>query len=58
LEEAASEFDVAVKRSRGKFDEASQNLARLRQMLDGPSPAMIAGLKTVEGAPGVVIKAE
>jgi hypothetical protein len=51
-------FIIAVKRSRGKFDEASQNLARLRQMLAGPSPAVIASLKTVEGAPGVVIKAE
>jgi tetratricopeptide (TPR) repeat protein len=58
LEEAASEFDIAVKRSRGKLAEASQNLSRLRQMLDGPSPAVIASLKTVEGASGVVIKAE
>ena len=57
-EEAAREFEAAVKRSRGKFIEASQNLARLRQMLDSPSPAMIAGLKTVEGAPGNWMKAE
>jgi len=58
LEEAGREFEAAVKRSRGKFAEASQNLARLRQMLDGTSPAMIASLKTVEGAPGSGMKAE
>lgn len=58
LEEAAREFEIAVKRSRGKFAEASQNLARLRQLLDGSSPAMIASLKTVEGAPGARMKAE
>ena len=58
LEEAGREFEAAVKRSRGEFAEASQNLARLRQMLDGPSPAMIASLKTVEGAPGSGMKAE
>jgi tetratricopeptide (TPR) repeat protein len=52
LVEAEREFETAVKRSRGKFAEASQNLARLRQMLDGASPGIIAGLKT----PG--IKAE
>jgi tetratricopeptide (TPR) repeat protein len=54
LEEAMREFETAVKRSHGKFAEAGQNLARLRQMLDGPSPVMIATLKTAEGAPGVV----
>jgi tetratricopeptide (TPR) repeat protein len=58
LEEAAREFEVAVRRSRGKFAEASQNLARLRRMLDGPSNVMIAGLRTVEGAPGAGMKAE
>src|SRR5262245_4688540 len=58
LEDAAREFEAAVKLSRGKFAEASQNLARLRQMLDGPAPAMIAGLKAVEGAPGSGMKAE
>jgi len=58
LEDAAREFEAAVKLSRGKFAEASQNLARIRQMLDGPSPAMIAGLKAVEGAPGSGMKAE
>jgi tetratricopeptide (TPR) repeat protein len=58
LEEAGREFEAAVKRSRGKFAEASQNLARLRQILDGPSPAMIASLKTVESAPGSGMKAE
>jgi tetratricopeptide (TPR) repeat protein len=46
LEEAEREFETAVKRSRGKFAEASQNLARLKQMLDGASPGIIAGLKT------------
>lgn len=58
LEEAAREFEAAVKLSHRKFAEASQNLARLRQMIDGPSPAMIAGLKTVESAPGSGMKAE
>ena len=58
LEEAGREFEAAVKRSRGEFAEASQNLARLQQMLDGPSSAMIASLKTVEGAPGSGMKAE
>jgi tetratricopeptide (TPR) repeat protein len=58
LEEAAREFENAIRRSRGKFAEASQNLARLRQMLGEPSPAMIAGLKTVESAPGSGMKAE
>src|SRR5262249_61571877 len=58
LEEAAREFEAAVKLSHSKFAEASQNLARLRQMLDGPSPAMIAGLKTFEGSPGSGMKAE
>jgi tetratricopeptide (TPR) repeat protein len=58
LEEAARAFERAIKRSRGKFAEASQNLARLRQMLDGPSPAMIASLKTVESAPRRGMKAE
>lgn len=58
LEDATREFEIAVKRSRGKFAEANQNLARLRQMLDGSSPAMVASLKTVEGAPGVGMKAE
>lgn len=58
LEEAEREFGIAVKRSRGKFAEASQNLARLRRMLDGSSPAMIASLKMVEGAPGARVKAE
>ena len=54
LEEAMREFETALKRSHGKFAEAGQNLARLRQVIDGPSPSMIASLKTVEGAPGVV----
>jgi len=54
FEEAMREFEIAVKRSRGKFAEAGQNLARLRQTLDGRSPAMIASLKMVESAPGVV----
>jgi hypothetical protein len=54
LEEAAREFEIAVNRSRGKFVEAGENLARLRRKLDGPSPAMIASLKTVESARGVV----
>jgi tetratricopeptide (TPR) repeat protein len=58
LEEAAREFEIAVTRARGKFPEASQNLTRLRQMLDGSSRTMIAGLKTVEGAPGPRMKAE
>jgi tetratricopeptide (TPR) repeat protein len=57
LDEAGREFEAAVKRSRGKFAEASQNLARLR-MLDGPSPWLIARLKTVEGAPGSGMKIE
>ena len=56
--EAARAFENAIKRSRGKFAEASQNLARIRQMLDGPSPAMIASLKTVESVPGSWVKAE
>ncbi len=58
LEEAAREFEAAVKRSRGEFVEASQNLARARRMLDGPSPAMIASLKMVEGSPGSRLRAE
>ncbi|MGH9754321.1 MAG: tetratricopeptide repeat protein [Blastocatellia bacterium] len=58
LEEAAREFEAAVKRSRGKFAEASQNLVRIRRMLDGSAPAMIASLKMVEGAPGAKTKAE
>jgi tetratricopeptide (TPR) repeat protein len=58
LEEATREFETAVKRSRGKFAEASRNLTRLRQIIDGPSPSMIASLKTVEVAQGSGIKAE
>jgi tetratricopeptide (TPR) repeat protein len=58
LEEATREFEIAVKRTRGKFVEASQNLARLRQMLDGSSRTMIASLKMVESAPGARMKAE
>jgi hypothetical protein len=58
LEEASREFEIAVKRARGKFPEASQNLARLRQMLDGSSREMIASLKTVENSPGPSMKAE
>ena len=58
LEEATREFEIAVKQSRGKFVEASQNLARCRQMIDASSPAMIASLKMVEGASGAGIRAE
>src|SRR5215470_10780432 len=58
LEEASREFETAVKRSRGRFAEASLNLTRLRRMLDGPSPAMIASLKIIEGAPDGGMKAE
>ena len=58
LEEATREFEIAVKNSRGKFIEADQNLTRCRKMTGEPSPAMIAGLKTVEGASGVEIRAE
>jgi tetratricopeptide (TPR) repeat protein len=58
LEESAREFEIAVRRSRGKFAEATQNLTRLRQMLDGSSRALIASLKMVEGAPGARMKAE
>jgi tetratricopeptide (TPR) repeat protein len=58
LEEATREFEIAVKRSRSKFIEASQNLERVRQMINASSPSLIASLKTVEGAPGAGMKAE
>jgi Tfp pilus assembly protein PilF len=58
LEEAAREFEVAVRQPRGKFVEASQNLARCRQMLNASAPGMIASLKIVEGAPGARMKTE
>jgi tetratricopeptide (TPR) repeat protein len=58
LEEATREFELALKRARGKFVEASQNLSRLRQMINASAPGMIASLKTVEGAPGARMKAE
>jgi tetratricopeptide (TPR) repeat protein len=58
LDEAEREFEKAVKRSRGKFAEASKNLALLRQMLNDSSPSLIASLKTIESAPGARIKAE
>ena len=58
LEDATREFEIAVKRSHSKFIEASQNLERVRQMINASSPALIAGLKTVEGAPGAGMKAE
>jgi tetratricopeptide (TPR) repeat protein len=58
LDEAEGEFEAAVKRSRGKFAEASQNLARLRRMLDGPSPGLIASLRAVESAPRSGMKVE
>lgn len=58
MEEATREFEIAVKQSRGKFAEASQNLARCRQMINASSPGMIADLKMIEGAPGVAMKAE
>jgi len=58
LEDATLEFELALKRSRGKFAEASQNLTRCRQMIGATSPTMIASLKTVEGASGAGMKAE
>ncbi|HEY8462387.1 MAG TPA: tetratricopeptide repeat protein [Blastocatellia bacterium] len=58
FDEAEREFEAAVRISRGKFAEASQNLSRLRRMLGGSPPSMIAGLKTVEGAPGIMVKTE
>jgi Flp pilus assembly protein TadD len=58
LDEAGREFEAAVKRSCGKFAEASQNLASLRRMLDGSAPAMIASLKTVGIALGTGMKTE
>jgi len=58
LEEATREFEVAVRQSHGKFVEASQNLARCRQMLNASSPGMIASLKIVEGEPGARMKTE
>jgi len=58
VEEATREFETAVKNSRGKFVEANQNLKRCRQMINAPSPAMIASLKMVEGASGAGMMAE
>lgn len=58
LDEATREFVIAVKQSRGKFAEASQNLALCQRMINASSPGMIAGLKISEGAAGVTMRAE
>ncbi len=50
LDEAQREFEIALDRSRGKFDEARDNLARCRQMLSSKSSTLIAELKTIGGS--------
>jgi Tfp pilus assembly protein PilF len=58
LEEATREFETAVKQSRGKSAEASQNLTRCQQIIGGGPSGMIAALKITEVAPGLGVKAE
>ena len=52
------EFETALKQSRGKFTEASENLALCQRMLDSSSARMIAALKTIEGNAGAAMRAE
>jgi Tfp pilus assembly protein PilF len=58
IEEATREFETALRQSRGKFAEASQNLARCQRVIGASSPGLIAALKVIEGAPGTRMKAE
>lgn len=46
MEDALREFGIALDQSRGKFNEARENLARCRQLLSAKSGTLLAELKT------------
>jgi len=46
MDDAQREFERALELSRGKFEEARDNLARCRQLLSSKSQTLIADLKT------------
>ena len=50
MEEARREFEVALQQSRGKFDEARDNLSRCRDLISSKSQTLIADLKTSAGS--------
>lgn len=58
MEDAQAEFEIALSKSRGKFDEARDNLARCREMLSPKSPTLIAALKTSDGRARIAIASD
>lgn len=58
VDDAAREFEIALDKSRGKFDEARDNLARCQQMLSSKSSGMIAELKTSVGSGRISLAAD